>query len=260
MLQLEQVHKSYRQGGQRVEALRGVNLHVDGPGFFAIMGPSGSGKSTLLHLMAGLDQADQGRVVVNGLDLGSLGENQLTEFRRRRVGMVFQKFNLIATLTAAQNIALPGRLDHRPRSWIDQRVAELLKDLGLADRADHRPDALSGGEQQRVAIARALLFAPPLLLADEPTGNLDSASSDRLWTLLGELAEKNKMSVVMVTHEAAAAAHCRRVYVLGDGRCRGDFDVNGLDHAGVASRYQQLSGLEGGGACFWLPRWRWPRG
>ncbi|MCX5662108.1 MAG: ABC transporter ATP-binding protein [Planctomycetota bacterium] len=240
MLQLHAVFKSYRQGRQTIDALRGVDLAIDEPGFFAVMGPSGSGKSTLLHLAAGLDRPDRGRVVVDGQDLSNMGDGQLTLFRRRRVGIVFQKFNLIPTLSAAQNVALPARLDHRPSSWIRQRVAELLESLGLTDRAEHRPDALSGGEQQRVAIARALVFSPKLLLADEPTGSLDSANSDRLWTLLGDLAKRHAMTVVMVTHEAAAASHCERIYVLGDGVFRGSFDVNGLDHASVATRYQQL--------------------
>ncbi|MCE9590120.1 MAG: ABC transporter ATP-binding protein [Planctomycetes bacterium] len=240
MILLENVYKSYTQGAQRIEALRGVDLKLEGPGFFAVMGPSGSGKSTLLHLAAGLDRADSGRVVVEGEDLSTLGEAKLTAFRRTRVGIVFQKFNLIPTLTAEQNVALPGVIDRRPRREIDARVAALLRDLGLTDRATHRPDALSGGEQQRVAIARALFFSPALLLADEPTGNLDSASSERLWALLDEIAQRQKMTVVMVTHEPAAATRCRRVYVLGDGKSRGEFEVNGLDAPGVASRYQQL--------------------
>lgn len=240
MIELQNVVKTYPQGSQHVSALRGVSLRVEGPGFFAVMGPSGSGKSTLLHLVAGLDRPDSGHVLVDGEDLTTLSESRLTGFRRTRVGIVFQKFNLIPTLTAEQNVALPGVIDGRPGAWIRDRVASLLGDLGLASRATHRPDALSGGEQQRVAIARALLFSPPLLLADEPTGNLDSASSERLWALLGDLAGKQKITVVMVTHEPAAAVHCGRVYVLGDGQSRGDFEVNGLDASGVASRYQQL--------------------
>ena len=216
------------------------------------MGPSGSGKSTLLHLAAGLDRPDSGRVIVAGHDLGALGEGALTRFRRREVGIVFQQFNLIATLTAAQNVALPAIVDRRPRfprfphstwrsrKWIDWRVAELLDRLGLADRADHRPDALSGGEQQRVAIARALMLDPKVLLADEPTGNLDSQSSQRLWQQLEELAEQQQITVLMVTHEPAAVVHCRHVYVLVDGKMKGDFAVEGLDTTDVASRYQQL--------------------
>jgi putative ABC transport system ATP-binding protein len=241
MIQIEDVHKSYRQGGQTVSALRGVDLKIDGPGFFAIMGASGSGKSTLLHLLGGLDQPDSGRISIDQRDITTINERKLTEFRRKQVGIVFQQFNLISTLTAHQNVALPGLIDGQPRKQLDARVDELLEQLGLSDRATHRPDALSGGEQQRVAIARALLFDAPLLLADEPTGNLDSASSDQLWTLLGRIAKKRQMTVVMVTHEPAAASHCQTVFVLGDGQVRGSFEVNDLDSGGVASCYQQLS-------------------
>ncbi len=240
MLDFDQVTKTYRQGSRKIEALRLMSLSIGEPGYYAIMGPSGSGKSTLLHLAAGLDQPDSGRVVVDGTDVASLSESQLTQMRRRRVGIVFQQFNLIPTLNARQNVGLPGVLDRRPRHWVEERVERLLDQLEITDRADHRPDALSGGEQQRVAIARALLFEPSLLLADEPTGNLDSASSDRLWALLGELAEQQQMVVAMVTHEPAAAVHCRKVFVIRDGQCRGDFEVNGLDASSVATRYQQL--------------------
>jgi putative ABC transport system ATP-binding protein len=236
IIQLQAVHKRFGA----VRALRGIDLSVDEPGFVAVMGPSGSGKSTLLHLVAGLDRADEGRVLVDGEDLGTLRESRLTAFRRRRVGIVFQKFNLIPTLTARQNIALPGVVDGQPKRWITQRVDELLDELGLRDRAEHRPDAMSGGEQQRVAIGRALLFQPPLLLADEPTGNLDSANAERLWQLLASIAGRQKVTVLMVTHEPVAAVHAGNIYVLGDGVCRGSFEVNGLDASGVATRYQQL--------------------
>ena len=239
MIELTNVTKTYRQGGHKVEALRGVNFRINGPGYFAIMGPSGSGKSTLMHLIGGLDQPDSGKVVINNDDIGSLNERQLTAFRRKGVGIVFQQFNLIPTLTAKQNVELPGVIDRQPRKWIDERSNELLKLMDITDRADHRPDALSGGEQQRVAIARALLFKPKLLLADEPTGNLDSTTSERIWNLLGELAETQQITIVMVTHEPAAAAHCQRVFVLGDGQCRDEFEVNGLDASSLATRYQQ---------------------
>lgn len=242
MLRFEQVYKVYRHGSRRIEALRGVNLLLEEPGFFAIMGPSGSGKSTLLHLAAGLDRPDTGRIDVNGTDLSGMSERKLTVYRRRNIGIVFQQYNLIPTLTAAQNIALPGVLDRQPKRWTRDRTAKLMDDLNLAHRAEHRPDALSGGEQQRVAIARALFFDPPLLLADEPTGSLDSASSEKLWALLEDLAHKRRITVVMVTHEPAAAVRCRRVFVLADGQCRGQFEINGLDPAGVASRYQQFGG------------------
>ena len=240
MIRCAGVHKSYEAGSRRIAALRGVDLDIGGAGFYAIMGQSGSGKSTLLHLLAALDRPDSGEVHVAGRALHTLDERAATMFRRREIGIVFQQFNLIPTLTARENIELPGMLAGEERGWLSRRSAELLERLGVADRGTHRPDALSGGEQQRVAIARALLYSPKVLFADEPTGNLDSASADRLWRLLGELAATAAMTVVMVTHEPAAAVNCGRVYVLHDGRVTGLIDTEGLDAAGVASRYQQL--------------------
>jgi putative ABC transport system ATP-binding protein len=239
-VELRQVVKSHRQGAQRVEALRGIDLRIDGPGFFAVMGPSGSGKSTLMHLVGGLDRPDSGEVCVAGQRLDGMSERELTAYRRRGVGIVFQQFNLIGTLDARQNVALPALLDGQPESQARRRADELLEMLGLSARAHHRPDALSGGEQQRVAIARALHFRPPLLLADEPTGNLDSTASRRVWGLLRDLARDQAITVLMVTHEPLAATYCRRVYVLGDGLLRGEFEGEGLDAADVASRCQQL--------------------
>jgi putative ABC transport system ATP-binding protein len=236
------VHKAYESGGRRVAALRGVNLEIAEPGFYAIMGQSGSGKSTLLHLLAALDRPDQGEIAVAGTPVHSLPEREATMFRRRHVGIVFQQFNLIATLTARENIELPGVLAGESERWLAARSEELLDRLGVSDRASHRPDALSGGEQQRVAIARALLFSPPLVLADEPTGNLDSASAARLWAILAELGRSQATTIVMVTHEPAAAANCRRAFVLSDGRVTGQFETEGLDAGGVAARYQQLVG------------------
>jgi putative ABC transport system ATP-binding protein len=234
------VHKSYHLMDHDVVALRGVDLDIRGPGFYAIMGSSGSGKSTLLHLLAALDTPDQGEVVVAGQPLQQMSERELTLFRRRQIGIVFQQFNLIPTLTARENVELPGLLAGEPTDKLRARSAELLEALGVGHRATHRPDALSGGEQQRVAIARSLLFAPKVLFADEPTGNLDSNSSERLWELLAQLASVHEMTVLMVTHEPAAAVHCRSVLVLRDGRMTGEISTEGLDAAGVASRYQQL--------------------
>lgn len=242
MLRIVDVHKTYPSGGQPVTALRGASMHIEDVGFYAVMGRSGSGKSTMLHLAAGLDRPDQGTVVVNGQNLGKMSETKLTTFRRQQLGIVFQKFNLIPTMTAEQNVGLPGLIDGRPKAWIDQRVSELLEQLELTNRRGHRPDAMSGGEQQRVAIARAMLFSPPMLFADEPTGNLDSTSSEKLWRLLSEISTHQNMTVLMVTHEPAAAAHCQRVFVLADGQTRGDFEVNGLDASDVATRCQQLGG------------------
>ena len=223
-----------------MQALRGVNLEVTRPGFFAIMGQSGSGKSTLLHLLGGLDKPDTGEVYVAGNALHTMDERSITLFRRKQIGIVFQQFNLIPTLTARENVELPGMLAGDDAAKLKLRSMELLEKLGVAERAGHRPDALSGGEQQRVAIARALLYSPKVLLADEPTGALDSASSAKLWSLLGELARDNAMTVLMVTHEPAAAANCESIFVLRDGTLFGQIQTEGLDAAGVASRYQQL--------------------
>ena len=180
ILSVKGVTKRYVAGGNPVPALRGVDLQIDEPGFYAIMGQSGSGKTTLLHLLAALDRPDEGQIHIAGTSVHSMDERQATQFRRRGIGIVFQQFNLISSLTAQENVELPGMLAGEPAGAMRARSAELLERLGLGDRLDHRPDALSGGEQQRVAIARALLFAPPVLYADEPTGNLDSASSRRL--------------------------------------------------------------------------------
>ncbi|RMH27861.1 MAG: ABC transporter ATP-binding protein [Planctomycetota bacterium] len=204
------------------------------------MGASGSGKSTLLHLLAALDTPDAGEIRIGGERIDTLGDADLTRFRRTRVGLIFQRFNLLPTLTARENVELPGILAGLSPADAANRSAALLDRLGLAGRADHRPDALSGGEQQRVAIARALFFAPPVVLADEPTGALDSATAEELWSLLDELAAERETTVLMVTHEPAAAVHCRRVHVLGDGVILGAFDTEGLDATGVAARAQQF--------------------
>ncbi|MBL8963429.1 MAG: ABC transporter ATP-binding protein [Phycisphaerae bacterium] len=232
------VAKSYRRAQAQVRALQGVDLTIGEPGFYAVMGASGSGKSTLLHLLCCLDRPDRGEIELDGRRIDRFSESQATAFRRRGVGIVFQQFNLIPTLTARQNVELPGVLAGESAAFLRGRSGELLDRLGLTGRDDHRPDALSGGEQQRVAIARALLFSPPLLLADEPTGNLDSESSERLWSLLAEVAAGDQLMVVMVTHEPAAAAHCRRAFVLKDGRVTATLETEGLDAAGVAAGYQ----------------------
>lgn len=240
MIRCVNVHKAYRTPEREVQALRGVDLTIDRPGFYAIMGQSGSGKSTLLHLLGGLDKPDQGEVYVGQAAVHALSERELDAFRRKQIGIVFQQFNLIPTLTARQNVELPGLLAGEKSDWLSKRSSELLDALGVGERGGHRPDALSGGEQQRVAIARALLYSPKVLLADEPTGALDSASSGKLWNLLGQLAKEREMIVVMVTHEPAAAANCEQIFVVRDGRMFGKITTEGLDAAGVATRYQQL--------------------
>ena len=237
-VRVRNVTKNYGAGAHRVAALRGLDLEIAEPGFYAIMGPSGSGKSTLLHLLAALDRPDSGTIEIAGKRIDDLSESQLTSFRRRSIGIVFQQFNLISTLNAIENIALPGMLDGMPADERNKRAMGLLKALGLEARSTHRPDALSGGEQQRVAIARSLLFEPTVLLADEPTGNLDSATSQQVWTLLRELAEQRNLTVLMVTHEPSAAVNCRRVFVIRDGLIETSFDVEGLDAAELATRTQ----------------------
>lgn len=240
MIRCVNVHKAYRTPEREVQALRGVDLEISRPGFYAIMGQSGSGKSTLLHLLGGLDKPDSGEVYVGSAAVHALSERQLDEYRRKQIGIVFQQFNLIPTLTAQENVELPGMLASEKPDWLRARSIELLDALGVGERAKHRPDALSGGEQQRVAIARSLLYSPKILLADEPTGALDSASSGKLWGLLSQLAKEREMVVVMVTHEPAAAANCEQIFVVRDGRMFGTIRTEGLDAAGVATRYQQL--------------------
>jgi len=238
----QNVFKSYRVSERAVEALRGLDLDIDGPGFFAIMGRSGSGKSTLLHLLGSLDRPDSGTIEIAGVSVHDLHERDAVEFRRKTVGIVFQGFNLIPTMTALENAQLPGLLAGDTSNGLTKRALALLDQLGLADRAHHRPEAMSGGEQQRVAIARALLYEPPVILADEPTGNLDSETSERLWSLLGEVAKDHDTTVVMVTHEPEAAAHCKKITLVRDGRNVGTIDTEGLDASGVASHAQRALG------------------
>jgi putative ABC transport system ATP-binding protein len=245
MIRCVDVRKTYRSGGRSVEALRGLSAEIPGGGFDAIMGRSGSGKSTLMHLLGALDKPDSGTIEVAGTRIDTLSEKDATQYRRRGIGIVFQSYNLVPTMTAAENVQLPGLLGGDDAAHLRARSMELLDRLGLADRATHRPEALSGGEQQRVAIARALLYKPPVLLADEPTGNLDSRSAALVWKLLREIAAEQDITVLMVTHEPEAASYCRRIFVVGDGVIRGVIDAQaegGLDAGGVATRAQRLLG------------------
>jgi len=241
-VKVSNLHKRYRQGERAVHALRGVELEVAEGEFVAIMGASGSGKSTLLHLCAALDRFDAGSLEVAGRRLETLSESELTRFRRRRIGIVFQQFNLIPTLSAYENIALPLQLDGVDARLHAARIENLMQILRIDHRADHRPDALSGGEQQRVAIARALVMEPPVLFADEPTGNLDSHSADQFWNLLDEAVRTLHTTIVMVTHEPAAAQHAQRVIVLRDGRVAGEFAPEGFgDQAALAAHYHAMA-------------------
>jgi putative ABC transport system ATP-binding protein len=210
--------KVFGCGQARVEALRGIDLCVARGEFVAVMGPSGSGKSTLLHLLGGLDVPTTGRVSVGGEDLSTLNDDHLTLLRRRRIGFIFQAFNLLDVLTALENVALPLVIDGVPEATAHKRAASALELVDLAARRDHFPGQLSGGEQQRVAIARALVTAPLLLLADEPTGNLDSATSDQVMLLLRNVVDERRQTILMVTHNARHAAMADRIFRLRDGQ------------------------------------------
>ena len=237
------LHKVYDSAGHHVPALVNVDLEVPAGAFYAIMGSSGSGKSTMLYLVGGLTPPTRGVVLVEGHDLAKMTDRERTVFRRQRLGIIFQEYNLLPTLTARENVALPVLLEGGSLNDCRDRVDELLDTVHLLDRADHRPDALSGGEQQRVAIARALLNKPAIVLADEPTGNLDSKQSVEIWELLRTIAHKHHTTILMVTHEAHGAAYTDRVVVLQDGRIIGDFEPSGVGDAGtVASRYAELIG------------------
>lgn len=209
--------KRYRLGELVVEALHGVDLLVCEGEFVSIMGPSGAGKSTLLHLLGGLDAPSEGQVILGGRPLVLADDDDVTLVRRRQVGFVFQFFNLLPTLTAAENVALPLLLDGA--SWRDcaARVDEALALVGLDHRRDHRPDQLSGGEQQRVAVARALVTEPAIVLADEPTGNIDSTSGEQVLSLLRRACDEQGQTIVMVTHDAHAASYGDRVVFMRDG-------------------------------------------
>lgn len=212
--------KTYGRGDAEVHALRGVDVDFAAGAFTAIMGPSGSGKSTLMHCLAGLDTPTSGSVVLGGTEITGLGDTALTRLRRDRVGFVFQAFNLVPTLTAEQNIVLPLELAGRKpdRAWLD----EITATLGLTDRLKHRPHELSGGQQQRVAVARALLTRPDVVFGDEPTGNLDSATSAEVLGLLRRSAHEMGQTVIMVTHDPVAASAANRVVLLADGRLAGE--------------------------------------
>jgi putative ABC transport system ATP-binding protein len=210
------------QGKRQVTALDGVSFTVGAGEMVAVMGPSGSGKSTLLHLLGGLDQATSGSVRLDGNELTGLADDALTRVRRDKIGFIFQFFNLLPTLSAFDNVALPMRLQRRPKEVARETAAKFLELVGLGKRADHLPDELSGGECQRVAIARALVMAPLVLLADEPTGNLDTKTGGEILELLARINREIGSTLVMVTHDADAAAACHRMLSLKDGKLVSD--------------------------------------
>ena len=218
ILQVQSVRKRYQLGKVSVDALAGIDFGVNRGEFVAIMGPSGSGKSTLLHLLGGLDQPSEGEVTLAGKKLSLLNDDQITLVRRRSVGFIFQFYNLVPTLTAEENIALPLLIDGKHPADYRSRIDQLLALVGLTDRKNHKPDQLSGGQQQRVAIARAFVTQPSIVLADEPTGNLDSRSGQEILNLLRRSCDEMGQTIVMVTHDTKAASYADRVVFLKDGR------------------------------------------
>jgi putative ABC transport system ATP-binding protein len=222
MLEMTRVTKTYRVGGQTLRALDDVDLKLIGGEFVSVVGPSGAGKSTLLHLLGALDQPDSGSIRFQGNEIGDLNDERQSEFRRHSVGFVFQFFNLLPTMTAWENVAVPKLLDGARLSKVKSRALDLLQLVGLAERAEHRPSELSGGQMQRVAVARALMMDPPLILADEPTGNLDTKTGASIMALLTDIAHQDGRSVVMVTHNLDAASATDRVITLKDGRIGSD--------------------------------------
>jgi putative ABC transport system ATP-binding protein len=226
MIELKNAGKSYKQGVREVHALRDISLSIKKGEFLSVMGPSGSGKSTLLNLIGGLDQPSSGEIFIDSRPLHGISDDELTLIRRRRVGFIFQFFNLLPILTAAENVGLPLLLEGMSYSVIKPRAVALLEQVGLGARIEHRPEQLSGGEMQRVAVARALVMDPAVLLADEPTGNLDSHTSEDIFLLLKALNERGQ-TIVMVTHDPKAAAYGSRIITLKDGALSEDISISG---------------------------------
>ncbi|MDD9954748.1 MAG: ABC transporter ATP-binding protein [Anaerolineaceae bacterium] len=222
VIRVRNLSRELRLGKVRVHALRDVNLDIFAGEMVSIVGPSGSGKSTLLGLIGGLDSPSSGSVEIDGVDISNMNEDQLTTIRNEKIGFIFQFFNLIPTLTARENVALPVQFANKPKYRPDHRARELLEQLGLGDRMHHRPAELSGGEQQRVAIARALANDPPLLLADEPTGNLDTASGQVVLESLRDVQREAGTTVVLVTHDPELAEITDRQLTLVDGQLLGE--------------------------------------
>jgi len=226
MIELKGVTRTYRQGTKDIHALNNITLSIRTGEFLSVMGPSGSGKSTLLNLIGGLDQPSSGEIFIDRRPLHGISDDELTLIRRRHVGFIFQFFNLLPILTAAENVGLPLLLEGIPFSRVKPKAEALLQKIGLGERIEHRPEQLSGGEMQRVAIARALITNPAVLLADEPTGNLDSHTSEDIFRLLTALHREGQ-TIVMVTHDQTAASHGMRTITLRDGSIAEDTATKG---------------------------------
>jgi len=232
IIKAESISKQYQMGNTAVQALSGIDINVEAGEFVSIMGPSGSGKSTLLHILGGIDHPTTGDVILGDKHYSQLSDKELTLIRRRRIGFVFQFFNLLPIMTAAENISLPLLIDGESRSKCWAKADDMLKLVGLMDRRDHKPEQLSGGEQQRIAIARALVTQPDIVLADEPTGNLDSKTGEEIVKLLRQASTEIGQTIVMVTHDNHASSYADRIIFLKDGRVEGETrltEENGAD-------------------------------
>ena len=222
LIRAQDLQRTYKMGSSTVQALAGLSLEIERGSFVALVGPSGSGKSTLLNVMGGLDRPSDGEIWVDNMELGKAPDKKLVRFRRDKLGFIFQSFNLIPTYEAWENVSLPLMLSGVSKRERRKRAEELLEHVGLGGRVDHRPSELSGGEQQRVAIARALSNQPVLILADEPTGNLDSKTSTEVLTLLQDLVREQGTTLLMVTHDLNAAGYAERIIAMRDGKLERD--------------------------------------
>lgn len=243
ILQGEQLTRRFPVGRSYFEVLKGLDVFVRQGEFVAVMGPSGSGKTTLLQILGGLDRPTSGRVILDGADLSHLSERELTLLRRQRTGFVFQAFNLVPTLTVYENIALPLLIAGKKIATAEERIGELLRHMHLVRLEEHRPDQLSAGEQQRVALARALLLEPAIVLADEPTGNLDYTSTQEVMRLLKESCQKFSQTIVLVTHDVQAAAYADRVIVLRDGQVQDEIHLGRREETSAAPLIARLAKL-----------------
>jgi putative ABC transport system ATP-binding protein len=236
LVQLEDISKNYKRRKSKIPAVDGIDLEINKGEIVGIIGPSGSGKSTLLNLIGGLDTVSSGKVLIDGKDLAELGDNDLTRFRLKTVGFIFQFYNLISTLSALENVEVPMGFAGVSREQRREKALELLKLVGLEPRANHMPEELSGGEQQRVAVARALANDPELILGDEPTGDLDSKSAKKLMELIRNLRREKKITFVLVTHDPIVVEACDRVYSIRDGKIVKEFSQNDIARAKLQDR------------------------